>query len=196
MKFNKAGSILNITSNGNVTATMNGDLNPGAAVSGVIQLSSTGGLLTIIGGNNLGINNGNTLNSMILAGNGDITITLAINIATPLSTGIAGNLTLTTVNGPVNFTNTTTFAVTNITGKTDFVNNAGIINLNNNGTLAAVTSTGGINGTVNVLGAGVVTINGASSATNLTINNAGVVATAAGGFTGNAAVGAGQLRKC
>ncbi|KIJ88950.1 beta strand repeat-containing protein, partial [Rickettsia asembonensis] len=192
MKFNKAGSILNITSNGNVTATMNGDLNPGAAASGVIQLSSTGGLLTIIGGNNLGINNGNTLNSMILAGNGDITITLAINIATPLSTGIAGNLTLTTVNGPVNFTNTTTFAVTNITGKTDFVNNAGIINLNNNGTLAAVTSTGGINGTVNVLGAGVVTINGASSATNLTINNAGVVATAAGGFTGNAAVGAGQ----
>ncbi|WP_218460216.1 hypothetical protein [Rickettsia sp. TH2014] len=82
MKFNNAGSILNITSNGNVTATINGDLNPGAAASGVIQLSSTGGLLTITGGNNLGINNGNTLNSMILAGNGDITITPAINIAT------------------------------------------------------------------------------------------------------------------
>ena len=210
MKFNNAGSILNITSNGNVTATMNGDLNPGAAASGAIQLSSTGGLLTITGGNNLGINNGNTLNSMILAGNGDITITPAINIATTLSTGIAGNLTLTTVNGPVNFTNTTTLAVTNITGKTDFVNNAGIINLNNNGTLAVVTSSNGINGKVNVLGAatlgpvtgitalnlngaGVVTINGASSATNLTINNAGTIATAAGGFTGNAAVGAGQL---
>ncbi|WP_218460217.1 hypothetical protein [Rickettsia sp. TH2014] len=78
------------------------------------------------------------------------------------------------------------------------------------GNLAAVTSSNGINGTVNELGAGilgpvtgitalnlngagVVTINGASSATNLTINNAGTVATAAGGFTGNAAVGAGQL---
>ncbi|QQV75716.1 hypothetical protein H6P87_01280 [Rickettsia tillamookensis] len=210
MKFKNAGSILNITSNGNVTAAMNGDLDPGAAASGIIQLSSTGGLLTITGGNNLGINGGNTLNSMILAGNGDITITPAINIATPLSTGIAGNLTLTTVNGPVNFTNTTTLAVTNITGKTDFVNNAGIINLAAGGNLAAVTSTGGINGVVNVLGAatlgpvtgitalnlngaGIVTINGASSATNLTINNADVVATAAGGFTGDAAVGAGQL---
>ncbi|MCC8419378.1 MAG: hypothetical protein LN590_07765 [Rickettsia endosymbiont of Glossina mortisans submortisans] len=154
MKFNNAGSILNITSNGNVTATMNGDLNPGAAASGIIQLSSTGGLLTITGANNLGINGGNTLNSIILSGNGDITITPTINIANPLSTGIAGNLTLTTVNGPVNFTNTTTLAVTNITGNTDFLNNAGTINLAAGDTLAAVTSTGGINGTVNVLGAG------------------------------------------
>ncbi|KJV88708.1 beta strand repeat-containing protein [Rickettsia amblyommatis] len=73
-----------------------------------------------------------------------------------------------------------------------------------------VTSSGGVNGIVNVLGAGTlgpvtgiaalnlngagnVVIVGASSATTLTINNAGVVATAVGGFTSNAAVGAGQL---
>ncbi|BBJ32293.1 hypothetical protein RAS_14020 [Rickettsia asiatica] len=45
MKFKNAGSILNITSNGNgnVTAAMNGDLNPGAVASGIIALSATGG---------------------------------------------------------------------------------------------------------------------------------------------------------
>ncbi|WP_017442698.1 beta strand repeat-containing protein [Rickettsia gravesii] len=89
-------------------------------------------------------------------------------------------------------------------------NNAGTINLAAGGNLAAVTSSGGVNGIVNVLGAGMlgpvtgiaalnlngagnVVIVGASSATTLTINNAGVVATAAGGFTSNAAVRAGQL---
>ncbi|MEG8230048.1 hypothetical protein O6R16_03055 [Candidatus Rickettsia tasmanensis] len=46
---------------------------------------------------------------------------------------------------------------------------------------------------MNFNGAGNVVIVEASSATTLTINNAGVVATAAGGFTSNAEVGAGQL---
>ncbi|WP_041405458.1 hypothetical protein [Rickettsia rhipicephali] len=89
-------------------------------------------------------------------------------------------------------------------------NNAGTINLAAGGNLAAVTSSGGVNGIVNVLGAGTlgpvtgiaalninragnVVIVGASSVTTLTINNAGVVATAADGFTSNAAVGGGQL---
>ncbi len=107
MNFGNLNSTLNITSIGNITATMNGDLNPGAVGNGMILLSSTGGLLTITGANNLGINAGNTLNSITFTGTGNITVTPAINISKALSTGIGGALTLSTVNGDINFTNTT-----------------------------------------------------------------------------------------
>src|SRR5207237_897840 len=123
MKFKNAGSILNITSNGNVTAKMNGDLNPGAAASGIIQLSSTGGLLTITGANNLGINDGNTLNSMTFSGAGNITVVPTINTANAILTGIAGNLILNDVNAPINFTNTTNLTVSDVTGDITFASN-------------------------------------------------------------------------
>ena len=101
MKFKNAGSILNITSNGNgnVTAAMNEDLNPGAAASGIIALSATGGNTLILDGVgfNLGIAGGNTLNSMTFSGAGNITVVPTINTKNAILTGIAGDLILNNV---------------------------------------------------------------------------------------------------
>nr|WP_029374594.1 hypothetical protein [Rickettsia conorii] len=151
-----------------------------------IDFNGTAAQVTIADGKNVGGATGGNIDNKLGGG---------VNIL-----NFVGN---STVIGNVGATNPVN--ILNVQG-----NNAGTINLAAGGNLAAVTSSGGVNGIVNVLGvgtlgpvtgiaalnlngAGNVMIVGASSATTLTINNAGVVATAAGGFTSNAAVGAGQL---
>nr|WP_253308436.1 hypothetical protein [Rickettsia endosymbiont of Ceutorhynchus assimilis] len=184
MKFKNAGSILNITSNGNVTATMNGDLDPGAAASGVIQLSSTGGLLEITGANNLGIAGpGNTLNSITFAGNGNITVTPTINTANAISTGITGNLILGNVNAGINFTAATNLTVNNVTGNIDFKGQtAAALNLTANSTITGtVDSTVGVGGKLNLAANTTVTgvIGGTNPLTAVNFNGAGINLTAA-----------------
>ncbi|BDU59897.1 hypothetical protein FLA4_03070 [Candidatus Rickettsia kotlanii] len=151
-----------------------------------IDFNGTAAQVTITDGKNVGGATGGNINNKL---GGDANILNFVGNST-----VIGNVGAT---NPVN--------ILNVQG-----NNAGTINLAAGGSLAAVTSSGGVNGIVNALGVGTlgsvtgiaalnlngtgeVVIVGASSSTTLTINNTGVVATAVGGFTSNAAVGAGQL---
>jgi len=210
MKFNDPNSVLNIQSTGNVMAMMNGDLDPGAAASGIISLTSTlinaNDTLTLTGANNLGINGGNTLNSITFAGDGNITVTPTINTANAISTGITGNLILSNVNAGINFTAATNLTVNNVTGNVDFKGQAtGTLNLTANSTitgkvdstivgvggklnLAAGTTVTGVIGGTNPLTA--VNFNGAdinltaTSNANLFTISGGATATAGGLMTG------------
>lgn len=171
MKFGDPDSVLNITSNGNVTATMNGDLNPGATDSGIIQLSSTGGNTLILDGvGTVGVG-GNLLNSVTFSGAGNITVVPTINTANAILTGITGDLILNNVNAPINFTTTTNLTVSDVTGAINFGNNAGILNVDNGST---ITGTIDGSGTIN-FGAGteVTGAVGASNAITLVNFNAG-----------------------
>ncbi|MCC8461952.1 MAG: hypothetical protein LN546_01970 [Rickettsia endosymbiont of Ecitomorpha arachnoides] len=193
MKFGDPDSVLNITSNGNVTATMNGDLNLGATDSGIIQLSSTGGNTLILDG--VGFNlgtvgvGGNLLNSMTFSGAGNITVVPTINTANALATGIAGDLILNNVNAPINFTTTTNLTVSDVTGAINFGNNAGILNVDNGSTItgtinfgAGTEVTGAVGASnaitlVNFNAGGNVVLDSTSNATNFSIgNNTNVIA--------------------
>ncbi|GAA5251994.1 hypothetical protein KNCP2_02820 [Candidatus Rickettsia kedanie] len=131
MKFKNASSILNIQSNGNVTVTMNGDLNPSAVASGIVQLSSIGGNTLILDGAGFNLSivgvGGNLLNSVTFSGAGNITVVPTINTKNAILTGITGNLILNNVNAPINFTTTTNLTVSDVIGAINFANNAGTL---------------------------------------------------------------------
>ncbi|WP_341793148.1 hypothetical protein [Rickettsia endosymbiont of Ceutorhynchus obstrictus] len=212
IKFPNAASVLQLQSSApagsDTTINLNGNLDPGAAGSGIVAITAinTGETLKIAGAGTLGIvGPGNTLNSITFAGAGNITVVPTINTANAISTGITGALTLGNVNAGINFTAATNLTVNNVTGNIDFKGQtAAALNLTANSTingtvdstvgvggklnLAANTTVTGVIGTTNALTA--VNFNGAdinltaASDANLFTVSGGATATAGGLMTG------------
>ncbi|WP_341794431.1 hypothetical protein [Rickettsia endosymbiont of Rhinocyllus conicus] len=186
LKFGNTNSLLTIQSNGDVTANLNGDLDPGISGGGAISLNSTGGTLTITNANNLGIaGSGNLLNTMEFKGTGNITVNPTINTANPITTLLDGQLILGNVNTSINFAAATNLTVNNVIGTTDFKGQTGIVNINNNGIVGIVTSSiaGTPAGTVNFVGAG--TSTAITNVTAVNFQGAGLVTLTSPSDAGN-----------
>ena len=126
------------------TITLGGDINPGAASTGKIEISSVnaGATLTINGVYNVGIAGGNTVQSIDFSGAGSIIMTDPIlNPTASITTSVAA-LQLGTVGVGVTFNTPTTtltvLTVNNIAGTTNFAGQAGAVVLNSGGSLATV----------------------------------------------------------